>query len=238
MKFRWSRAACGVLAVASLGAALSGCVALVGGSAVMAGMSVADRRTTGTQVEDQGIELRAEVLGDKAHVNVTSYNRQVLLTGEAGNEADRQTIEKLVREQPTVRNVFNEVVVAPFTSTLSQRSKDTLITTQVKASLLDAKDIQASAFKVVTENKVVFLMGIVTPREAKRGAEIARGINDVTKVVRVVEVISEDELARMQPQSAPVVTDDSGKAAAAGAPTSLSESSLSAPAGATATPVK
>ncbi|MFT8131007.1 BON domain-containing protein, partial [Salmonella enterica] len=91
---------------------------------------------------------------------------------EAGNEADRQTIEKLVREQPTVRNVFNEVVVAPFTSTLSQRSKDTLITTQVKASLLDAKDIQASAFKVVTENKVVFLMGIVTPREAKRGAEI------------------------------------------------------------------
>jgi len=137
-----------------------------------------------------------------------------------------------------VRNVFNEVVVAPFTSTLSQRSKDTLITTQVKASLLDAKDIQASAFKVVTENKVVFLMGIVTPREAKRGAEIARGINDVTKVVRVVEVISEDELARMQPQSAPVVTDDSGKAAAASAPTSLSESSLSTPAGATATPVK
>ncbi len=243
MKFRWSRAACAVLAVASLGAALSGCVALVGGSAVMAGMSVADRRTTGTQVEDQGIELRAnnriaEVLGDKAHVNVTSYNRQVLLTGEAGNEADRQTIEKLVREQPTVRNVFNEVVVAPFTSTLSQRSKDTLITTQGKASLLDAKDIQASAFKVVTENKVVFLMGIVTPREAKRGAEIARGINDVTKVVRVVEVISEDELARMQPQSAPVVTDDSGKAAAASAPTSLSESSLSTPAGATATPVK
>ncbi|MDR0225767.1 MAG: BON domain-containing protein [Burkholderiaceae bacterium] len=241
MKFRWSHAACTVLAVASVSAVLSGCVALVGGSAVMAGMSVADRRTTGTQVEDQGIELRSnnrisETMGDKAHINVTSYNRQVLLTGEAGNEADRQAIERLVREQSTVRHVFNEVVVAPFTSTLSQRSKDALITTQVKASLLDAKDIQASAFKVVTENKVVYLMGLVTPREAKRGAEIARGINDVTKVVRVLEVISEDELARMQPQNAPVTTDDSSAAAAAASP---SESSLAPPAGgATATPVK
>lgn len=245
MKFRWSRLACAALAAASLSAALSGCIALVGGGAVMAGMSVADRRTTGTQVEDQGIELRAgnrigEVLGDKAHINVTSYNRQVLVTGEAGNEADRQAVERLVREQPAVRHVFNEVVVAPFTSTLSQRSKDALITTQVKASLLDAKDIQASAFKVVTENKVVFLMGIVTPREAKRGAEIARGINDVTKVVRVVEVISEDELARMQPQStaAPVVTDDSGRAAAASAPSSPTDGGMSTPVGATVTPVK
>jgi hypothetical protein len=85
---------------------------------------------------------------------------------------------------------------------------------------------------------VVFLMGIVTPREAKRGAEIARGINDVTKVVRVVEVISEDELARMQPQSAPVTTDDAGKAAAASAPASPTESSLPTPVGATVTPVK
>ena len=145
-----------------------------------------------------------------------------------------------MREQTTVRHVFNEVVVAPFTSTLSQRSKDALITTQVKASLLDAKDIQASAFKVVTENKVVFLMGIVTPREAKRGAEIARGINDVTKVVRVVEVISEDELARMLPPqsaAAPVVTDDSGRAAAASAPAGPTDS-MSTPVGATVTPVK
>lgn len=233
MKFRWSHAACVVLAVASL----SGCVALVGGGAVMAGMSAADRRTTGTQVEDEGIELRAsnriaEVLGDKAHINVTSYNRQVLLTGEAGHESDRQTIEKLVREHASVRNVFNEAVVAPFTSTLGQRSKDALITAQVKASLLDAKDIQASAFKVVTENKVVYLMGIVTPREAKRGAEVARGVNDVAKVVRVLEVISEDELARMQP--APVSSDDAGRSAVS----SPSESGMSTPQpGAAVTPV-
>lgn len=214
MRFQWNRIACTALAAAALGAGLGGCVALVGGGAAVAGMSAIDRRTTGTQVEDEGIELRAgnrirELMGDKAHVNVTSYNRVVLLSGEAGNETDRQTIEKLVREQPTVRNVHNEIVVAPFTSTMSQRSKDTMITGQVKASLLNAKDIQATAIKVVTESKVVYLMGVVTPRESKRAAEIARGINDVTKVVRLFEVISEDELAAMQLKPAPETQDES-----------------------------
>lgn len=208
------RVACAALLAAVLGGALSGCVALVGGGAAMAGMSAIDRRTTGTQVEDQGIELRsgnriAETMGDKARVEVTSYNRQVLLTGQAGNATDKQTIERLVREQPTVRNVYNEIEVAPFTATLGQRSKDTMITGQVKASLVNAKDISASAIKVVTENNVVYLMGIVTPREAKRAAEIARGVNDVSKVVRLFEVVSEDELAAMQPKSAPVSQDGS-----------------------------
>lgn len=216
MRFQWNRIACAALAAAALGAGLGGCVALVGGGAAVAGMSAIDRRTTGTQVEDEGIELRAgnrirELMGDKAHVNVTSYNRVVLLSGEAGNETDRQTIEKLVREQPTVRNVHNEIVVAPFTSTMSQRSKDTMITGQVKASLLNAKDIQATAVKVVTESKVVYLMGVVTPRESKRSAEIARGINDVTKVVRLFEVISEDELAAMQLKPAPETQDESAQ---------------------------
>lgn len=208
------RVACAALLAAVLGGALSGCVALVGGGAAMAGMSAIDRRTTGTQVEDQGIELRsgnriAETMGDKARVEVTSYNRQVLLTGQAGNATDKQTIERLVREQPTVRNVYNEIEVAPFTATLGQRSKDTMITGQVKASLVNAKDISASAIKVVTENNVVYLMGIVTPREAKRAAEIARGVNDVSKVVRLFEVVSEEELASMQPKSAPVTQDGS-----------------------------
>lgn len=208
------RVACAALLAAVLGGALSGCVALVGGGAAMAGMSAIDRRTTGTQVEDQGIELRsgnriAETMGDKARVEVTSYNRQVLLTGQAGNATDKQTIERLVREQPTVRNVYNEIEVAPFTATLGQRSKDTMITGQVKASLVNAKDISASAIKVVTENNVVYLMGIVTPREAKRAAEIARGVNDVSKVVRLFEVVSEEELAAMQPKSAPVSQDGS-----------------------------
>ena len=209
---RMSRVACAVLTVAALGGALSGCVALVGGGAAVAGMSAVDRRSTGTQVEDQGIELRAgnrigEVMGDKAKASVTSYNRMVLLTGQAGNATDKASIEKLVREQSTVRLVYNEIEVAPFTATLGQRSQDTMITTKVKASLVNAKDISSSAIKVVTENNVVYLMGVVTPRESKRAAEIARGVNDVTKVVRLFEVITEDELAAMTPKSAPV-TDD------------------------------
>ena len=212
LKSQSSRIACAILTVAALGGALSGCVALVGGGAAVAGMSAVDRRTTGTQVEDQGIELRAgnrigEVMGDKARASVTSYNRVVLLTGQAGNATDKATIEKLVREQTTVRQVYNEIEVAPFTATLGQRSQDSLITTKVKASLVNAKDISSSAIKVVTENNVVYLMGIVTPRESKRAAEIARGVNDVTKVVRLFEVISEDELANMNPQAAPVTED-------------------------------
>ena len=213
LKSQSSRIACALLTVAALGGALSGCVALVGGGAAVAGMSAVDRRTTGTQVEDQGIELRAgnrigEVMGDKARASVTSYNRVVLLTGQAGNATDKATIEKLVREQTTVRQVYNEIEVAPFTATLGQRSQDSLITTKVKASLVNAKDISSSAIKVVTENNVVYLMGIVTPRESKRTAEIARGVNDVTKVVRLFEVVSEDELANMVQKAAPV-TDDS-----------------------------
>lgn len=212
LKLRLTRVACAALTVAALGGALSGCIALVGGSAAVAGMSAVDRRTTGTQVEDQGIELRAgnrvsEVMGDKTRTSVTSYNRVVLLTGQAGNATDKATIEKLVREQATVRQVYNEIEVAPFTATLGQRSKDTMITGQVKASLVNAKDITSSAIKVVTENNVVYLMGIVTPRESKRAAEIARGVNDVTKVVRLFEVISEDELASMTSKAAPVTED-------------------------------
>lgn len=213
-EFPWQRRICTALAAATLGVALAGCVAplVVGGGVLVAGLMAVDRRTAGTQVEDEGIEMRLasrirETMGDRAHINVTSYNRQVLLTGEAGNAQDREAIERLARDQSTVRNVFNEIAVAPFTSTLSQRSSDTLITARVKASLVDAKDLQTSAFKVVTENKIVYLMGIVTPREAKRSAEIARGVNGVTKVVRTFEVISEDDLARMQPPRAPVTED-------------------------------
>ncbi len=215
MKFKIRRAVCSSLAVVLLGGALAACVPLVVGGGMVAGTLVAvDRRTAGTQVEDESIEVKAanrirDTLGDKARINVTSYNRQVLLTGEVGNETDKQAMTRLAESVDNVRGVVNEVAVAPFTATLSQRSADTFITGKVRASLMDAKDIQASAIKVTTENKVVYLMGIVTPREAKRAAEIARGVNDVTKVVRVFEVVSEDDLARYQPKQAPVTTDSS-----------------------------
>jgi osmotically-inducible protein OsmY len=212
MKFKIHRAVCSSLAVVLLGGALSACVPLVVGGGMVAGTLVAvDRRTAGTQVEDESIEVKAasrirETLGEKARINVTSYNRQVLLTGEVGNETDKQTLGRLVESVDNVRAVVNEAVVAPFTATLSQRSGDTFITGKVRASLMDAKDIQASAIKVTTENKVVYLMGIVTPREAKRAAEIARGVNDVSKVVRVFEVVSEEDLARYESKPAPVTT--------------------------------
>ena len=201
------------LAASALVGSLTACVPLVLGGAVVGTMVVVDRRTSGTQLEDEGIELRAtnrisEVLGDKGHVNVTSYNRQVLLTGEVPTAKDRALVEKAVAEVDNVRAVVNELAVMP-NSSLVQRSNDTLITGKVKASFVDAKDISLNAFKVVTERNTVFLMGRVTPREVARVTEITRGVGGVEKVVRVFEIVSEDELVRSQP--APVVTDTGSK---------------------------
>lgn len=211
MGSRWITTA---LAAAAVTGALSGCVPLVvGGGMATAALSAADRRTTGTQVEDEGIELRAldrirqAGLGDKVRINVTSFNRKALITGEATSDQAKQEVERLVRDTNNVRGVYNEVEVTPFISSLTQRSKDTMLTAQVKASLLNAKDIQASAIKVVTEMHVVYLMGIVTERESKRAAEIARGVNDVRKVVRLFEVTTEDALANYMPGTAPVTRD-------------------------------
>ncbi|AVS60745.1 BON domain-containing protein [Paracidovorax avenae] len=204
-----------VLAAIALGTALSACAPLVIGGAAVGTMMAADRRTTGTQVEDETIELRAgnrlrDTFGDRVHVNVTSYNRQVLLTGEVPSQQDKERVEQTVLTVENVRSVVNDLAVMS-ASTLSQRANDTLITGKVRASLVDAKDIFATAFKVVTERNTVYLMGRVTQREADRATEIARGVNDVRKVVRVFEIVSEQELARgfsQQPQTpAPVTTD-------------------------------
>lgn len=205
------RTVCTVLAAAALAAGLSACAPLIVGGAVVGGVMAIDRRTAGTQIEDEGIELRAanrirEALGDRAHVNVTSYNRQALLTGEAATEQDRQTVERIVSQVENVRSVVNDLAVMP-SSTLSQRSNDTFITGKVRASLVDAKDISANAFKVVTERNIVYLMGRVSQREATRATEITRGVGGVSKVVRVFEIVSEEELRRIAPQPAPVTTD-------------------------------
>ena len=167
----------------------------------MTGVVATDRRTAGTQVEDESIELKvgaavSQNLGERVHLNVTSYNRQVLLTGEARTAADKEQAERLARSQENVRAVVNDLaIMAP--SSLTQRSRDTVITGQVKAAFIDAKDLQVNSVKVVTERGVVYLMGRVTAREAKRASDIARGISGVTKVVRVFEEISEDELRRI-----------------------------------------
>lgn len=195
------------LAATTLAAALSACAPLVVGGAAAGGMLVAlDRRTSGAQLEDQGIELRAgnrlrDALGEGARINVTSYNRQVLLTGEVARAEDVQRAERIVAGVDNVSSVVNDLAVLP-PATLGQRSNDTLITGKVRASLIDAKDLHANAFKVTTERRVVYLMGRVTQREANRATEIARGVKDVAKVVRVFEILSEEDLARLNQRTA------------------------------------
>jgi osmotically-inducible protein OsmY len=190
------------LALAAAGT-LNGCALLVGGAMVGGTMMMTDRRTSGAQVEDQGLELKSasrvrEVLGNAGHVNVTSYNRQLLLTGEVPAEGDKAAIEAAIARTENLRTVVNDLaVMAP--SSIGSRSNDTLITSKVKASLVDAKDIISTAFKVVTERGVVYLMGRVTEREANRATDVARGVPGVEKVVRVFEVVTEAELAGQVP---------------------------------------
>lgn len=190
------------LSAASLAGALSACAPLVIGGAAVGALVVVDRRTTGSVVEDERIELRSaslmrEAFGDRAHVNINSYNRQALLTGEVPSEQAKQQAEQIVSRVENVKGVVNELAVMGVTS-LAARSNDTLITGKVKASLVDAADLQATAFKVTTERGVVYLMGRVTQREADRATQITRTIGGVQRVVRIFEYIDEDELRRIQ----------------------------------------
>jgi len=211
-----SRIAMALAAGAIAAAGLSACVPLVvgGAAAVGAGMVATDRRSSGAQLDDQAIELRGaarvrEIANDNMYVSVTSFNRQVLLTGAVGSDADRRRVEDVVSRVDNVRSVVNELTVGP-PSTFQDRSNDLLISGKVKASLLDARDIFANSFKVVTERGVVYLMGLATRRETVRATDIARGVSGVVKVVRVVEIVSEAELANQVPQGQPAQSGGSG----------------------------
>ncbi len=199
------------VAIALLGSALavslSGCVGLVVGGAVAGTMAASDRRTFGAQTEDKSIAVKADVrvrnvVGDAGHVNVNSFNRKALITGEVRDEAMKAAVEREVKAIEGVQSVVNELEVAGPASYTS-RSNDTLITTKVKASLVDAKDISANSFKVVTERGIVYLMGRVTQHEANKATDIARGVPGVAKVVRVFEYISEEEYKQYAPNPAP-----------------------------------
>jgi osmotically-inducible protein OsmY len=188
-------------------ATLSGCFPMIMGGAMMGTLVATDRRTSGAQLEDEGIELRAasrvrENLGDRVHVNVTSYNRRVLITGEVPNAQDKQLVEQVVSHVENVVSVVNELAELGNT-TLTQRSSDVLVSARVRAGLVDAKDLVFNSFKVVTERGTVYLLGRVTQREAERATEVARSTSGVQKVVRVFENLSEDELRNMLPQPAP-----------------------------------
>jgi osmotically-inducible protein OsmY len=188
-----------------LGSTLTACVPLVVGGALLGGGLVAtDRRTSGAQLEDEGIELRSngrirENVGDRVHVNVTSYNRKVLLTGEVPNEQDKKLVEQIVSRVENAREIVNELAVQG-SSTLTNRSSDSLVTGRVKAALVDAKDLYANAFKISTERGTTYVMGRVTQREATRATEVIRSVSGVQKLVRVLEIISEEELLRTLPQ--------------------------------------
>jgi len=191
----------------TLASSLTACFPVIVGGAVVGSLVATDRRTSGTQLDDEGIELRAasrirENLGDRVHVNVNSYNRRVLLTGEVHSAQDLQLVEQVVSRVESVQSVVNELAVLGHT-TLTQRTSDTLVTGKVKAGLVDAKDLFANAFKVITERGTTYLMGRVTQREADRATEVARSTGGVQKVVRVFEIISEDELRNLLPQPAP-----------------------------------
>lgn len=180
----------------TLGAAtqLTACFPVVAGGAAAGGAIVADRRTSGIYVEDENIELKAikfmeTNLGEHAHVNVTSYNRNVLLTGEVPDEAAKAKAVGAVKAITNVRNITDELVVGP-KSGLSSRSNDTYLTSKVKSQFVTESKFSANYVKVVTENSVVYLLGIVNKAEADAAAEIAANTGGVAKVVKVFEYIN------------------------------------------------
>lgn len=187
---------CGAMA-----ASLQGCFTMAVGGVVMGTLAATDRRTLGAQTEDKGIVLKAEtripgVVGDAGHVNISSFNRKVLLTGEVRDDAMKAAVEREVGAIEGVESIVNELAVMG-TSSFTSRSNDTLITGKVKASFVDAKELYASSIKVVTERGVVYLMGRVTPREGQLAASVASGVSGVQKVVKLFEYISEEELKEL-----------------------------------------
>jgi osmotically-inducible protein OsmY len=189
------------LAIAVLLPLLTGCfgAAVVGAGA--GALMITDRRIAENYLADEGIEIRAnnrigEKYGSQTHVNVTSYNRMVLLTGEAPDTAARSGVEQIVTAVPNVKSTVNELQIAG-ASSLAARSNDGYITSKVKARFLDANKFSPNHVKVVTEAGVVYLLGLVTQREADDAVEVARTTGGVLKVVRVFEIISPEEARRL-----------------------------------------
>ena len=214
-----------VLGITAIG--LAGCFPVVATGVVTGALSVSDRRTTGAQAEDQAIEIKAfnrfreRFKSSQISLSVVSFNRIALVTGYVPDEATKAEAARLVSSIENVRNSLHEVVVG-LPPSIRTYGSDTILTTRVKASMLEAKDLQAQVIKVYTESSTVFLMGIVTEREANRAADIASRVSGVRRVVRAFETISEADLSRMQLQTG-------GNNPAAGPPKSTPPSSGSVP---------
>lgn len=197
----------GLIAAIATATVLQGCLPMAAVGVGAAVTSANDRRTSGTQIDDEGIDLRAsnrisDRYGDKAHVNVTAFNRSVLLTGEVTNEATKAEIEKLVSGVTNVRGITNDIAVAG-SSALTARANDSYLTSKVKARFVDANYFNPFHVKVVTENSTVYLLGIVTEQEAKLATDIARTTGGVRKVVRLFEYCkTTDDACRPPPPRA------------------------------------
>lgn len=182
-----------LLAAIALASQITACVPVVVGGAAAGGAMAADRRTSGTYVEDENIELKAtkniyDTLGDASHVNITSFKGNVLLTGEVPDDKTKQKANNLVLAIENVKSITNELTIGPKTS-ISSRTNDAYITSKVKAQFVSENRFQANFVKVVTENSVVYLMGYVTKKEAEDAVEIARNTGGVSRVVKVFEYI-------------------------------------------------
>lgn len=181
-------------AIAATVPVITGCAPLIIAAAVGGGVLVAaDRRSAGTQLDDESTELKIATAassryGDNVHLNVTSYNGIVLLTGEVPNQAAKDDIASVARGFERVRSLQNDLVIAPVSS-IGERSNDTLITSKLKAHFVEANEFRANQVKVITERGVVYLMGLVTRQEADAASRLASQTGGVVRVVRVFEYI-------------------------------------------------
>lgn len=184
---------------------LQGCFTLAAVGAGTGVMTAIDRRTVGTQTEDEAIEWKAsgrisDRFKDFVHVNITSYNRRVLISGEVPTEEGKALVEQEVRQVENVQTVFNELAIAANTS-MSSRTNDAYLTSKVKTRFIDSAQISARHIKVVTEAGTVFLMGIVSAKEAMAAIDVARTTNGVVKVINLMEVVTDVQLQRQEQQA-------------------------------------
>ncbi len=197
-KFKLTLAAVAFVSVLPM---LQGCVAAVATGAAVGVMSAYDRRTTGVQTDDETTEWKAQQrvpdrIKAASHINFTSYNRYILITGEVPNDEAKASVAELAGKLDNVKGVYNELGIGPV-STLTNRSNDGYITSKVKARLVDSNQISANHVKVITEAGTVYLMGLVNEREAKVAVAVARTTSGVRKVVNVMEIVSESETQRI-----------------------------------------
>ena len=190
-----------LIAVAAGAGTLSGCFPLVAGGMAGGALVIADRRSPGTQAIDRGIQLEAESFltkkyGDNIHVNVSVFNRRVLLTGETRTEAIKASVEADIKNMNNVSTIFNEMIAAPISS-LSARANDSYLTTRIKGAFVATEGVPSNSMKVITEASKVYLMGIVTDAEANRAVEIARSVPGVKQVTKVFDLISEADKKRL-----------------------------------------